>query len=122
MFENFDLMHTIERELYHIFWGPGLFVVCLIGFLLLEKHWRHFPALRGWWQLIFPAIPAYCVILARETFDVFRGGAVLKSVIDWGVWTVVLGLCVWGSMAILPVLVQIRKEIDEDKERRSMNL
>ena len=50
------------------------------------------------------------------------GGAVLKSVIDWGVWTVVLGLCVWGSMAILPVLVQIRKEIDEDKERGLMDL
>lgn len=46
MFENFDRMRTIERELYHIFWAPEPYVTCLIGSILLGRCWlRSFPSL-----------------------------------------------------------------------------
>ena len=110
---EFDLWHTINREIMHIFWGPGVYLACLIGFLSLEKHWKSFPRLKGWWQLIVPAVPFMFIVFAREAFDVYNGGALLKSIIDWSTWAGIVIVCIVGTRAITPVLVGICREVGD---------
>ena len=109
-----DIAHILERAAIHFFSSAGVYLLALWGFWELERRAAWWPQLKGWWELILPALVSFLFISLREVFDVAAGGSPLKSVSDWLSWILGLGLSVWGLYRLFPRLGAILGEIREE--------
>ena len=89
--------HVLERAMIHFFSAAGVYHVALWGFWALERRVRWWPELRGWWELILPAVLSFGFISFREIFDVAAGGSPVKSICDWLSWIGGLGCAAWST-------------------------
>ena len=108
-----DIGHILERAAIHFLSSAGVYLIALWGFWMLEHKVQWWPQLRGWWDLILPALASFLFISMREIFDVNAGGSVVKSVCDWMSWVVGLGVSVWAIYRLTPCLGRILEEIKE---------
>ena len=107
--------HIIDRAVIHFFSSGGVYLIALWGFWLLERRVPWWPELRGWWELILPALVSFIFISFREIFDVAAGGPVVKSLCDWLSWLAGLGTSAWALYRLAPRLAAVRSEIKEEK-------
>ena len=110
-----DIGHILERGVVHFFSSAGVYLIALWGFWLLERKVRWWPELKGWWELILPALVSFLFISFREVWDVNAGGSVVKSVCDWLSWLFGLGVSVWAVYRLFPRLGRILAEIRDDR-------
>ena len=108
-----EIAHILDRGLIHFFSSGGVYLLALWGFWELERRVAWWPELKGWWELILPALISFLFISSRETFDVAAGGSLVKSVCDWVSWMAGLGMSVWGLYRLFPRLGRIQAEIRE---------
>ena len=106
------LSHIVERTLVHLFSSGGVY---LLAAWLLEQLGRAAPA----WSLpdgvmvlaLLAALP-FALISLWEAFDVWRGGWVWKSVIDWASWPAGLGASAWLAWSLAPRLAAARAAME----------
>ena len=110
-----DIAHILERAVIHFFSSSGVYLIALWGFWLLERKVKWWPQLRGWRELILPAVLSFLLISTREIFDMAAGGSVVKSVCDWLSWLLGLGVSVWAVYRLFPRLGRILAEIRDDR-------
>ena len=107
------IAHMLERSVIHFFSSAGVYLIALWGFWMLERKCRWWPELRGWWELILPAVASFLFISFREAFDVSAGDPVVKSVFDWISWVCGLGVSVWAMYRLTPRVKEILEEIQD---------
>ncbi len=105
--------HVLERAVIHFFSSAGVYVLALAAFWWLERKVKWWPELKGWWELVLPAVASFLFISLREVWDVSAGGSPIKSVCDWLSWLAGLGASVWASYRLSPRLTSILREIRE---------
>ena len=110
-----DIGHILKGAVIHFFSSAGVYLIALWGFWMLERKVKWWPELKGWWELIMPALMSFLFISFREVFDVNAGGSVAKSVCDWTSWVLGLGVSVWALYRLTPRLNQILEEIQRRK-------
>ena len=104
--------HISARFIIHLFSAAGLYLWVLWAFCELEARVKWWPELRGWWQLIVPAMSIFMFLSFREIFDVDAGDWVWKSVIDWVSWILGYVLAMIQARMLTPYFAQIDREIN----------
>lgn len=117
------LTHMIDRQLIHVFAGPGIYWSFLFGVWTLERRVSWWPSLTGWTALVTPAFLALFVVLAWEMWDGRLGGSSqdppIKSIIDVFVgWLVGLTGGVIAAYRSHPYVDRAVGEINRRRYRR----
>ncbi len=105
-----DVLHVAERFVIHFFSAAGVLLFAFAGIdWTRRKSWL--PTLQGVWAFIVPIVASLLVIFLREPWDVFRGGALVKSYVDLTGWALGISLAAWGIYRLTPRFAEIVKEI-----------
>ena len=116
-----DPVYIAKRQLLHLAAAPGIFLAAFFGFWFLEEKVRWWPAPRGWWAMVIPALVSLIFCEIREPWDVSRGSWVWKSYIDRITWAAGLGFFgVFALYKLTPRLARVREQIKEQKRRKGI--